>query len=830
MKVLKILLLISLLYIPLENIFCQANGDYRTLYINGGNHNWNTAANWQIYNGTTWTTATVVPPSSNEVITIQAGSFYTLNVNFNVAYKLVIRNGGALTIGSTYTLTAGSGNDTIINSGTLTPTGTLSFLSGSVYEHAQNGGNIPTATWATTSTCYINYTSGTMTTAPTGATGQTFGNFTWNADVPTGSLDFTGLGTITGNFLVSATGNTGVYGNTLRLQSALNVSGNFTTSGNTSLNLNNTASARTFNIGGNFNAGGNYFLSNGSGLTTINLNGSGNTITETTTDFLDFNLGPTNSNVTFHITNGASYSMNSNMSVPGANSLTIDNGGTLYAGTDIINNNRSGESASGGVFTVSSGGTLGIGSAQGITSVTVCGAGSGNIQTCTTNYNTGANYIYDGTTNQVTGSGLTQNIPANITINNTGNIVSLSASTTLSSQLILTNGGLNLNSFTLYVNNPATTAIVRDGITYLGYIVSNSLDQNFTNILKWNIGTTTGDHIFPFGVDAATYIPFTFNLSAGGSSGNVQVSTYPDPGTTAATVFSDRPTIVTNLASINNPTVPSSNAANIVRRFWMITPDINPITGGAANITFTYGSDALEAPLTGEEANSMEAQHYATSTNTWDFPFLPSQTSNTSSNTVSVPAVTTFSPWAITQSSDPLPIKLLAFNAVCTGNKVDLDWATASETNNDYFTVEKSIDGVDWEFVLNMNGAGNSNNILYYKTSDDQPFAGNSYYRLKQTDFNGAFTYSNIAAVDCITNQAFKFESAYYSTTANEIILLFNATAGDHYTYSLMNLTGQQLHSTSGMATAGTNEFHINANGLSPGHIPCIIAKQRKYS
>ncbi|MGD0710649.1 MAG: T9SS type A sorting domain-containing protein [Bacteroidales bacterium] len=447
------------------------------------------------------------------------------------------------------------------------------------------------------------------------------------------------------------------------------------------------------------------------------------------------------------------------------------------------------------------------------------------------NFVYGANglLIYHGAIAQTTsGYEFIVSVPyVNINNSNAGG-VKLHAGRTVGTQLTLTNGGLSLNSFTLTVNNPATTAIVRDGITTVGYIVSNSLDQSFTNILKWNIGTTTGDHVFPFGVDASTYIPFTFNLSAGGSSGNVQVSTYPDPGTTAATVFSNRPTIVTNLESIYDASSTSSNAANIVRRFWLITPDNDPISGGTATITFTYGSDANEAPLSGEQGNSMEAQHYTTSTNSWDYPFLPSQTSNTSLNTVSVPGVTNFSPWAITQSSNPLPIKLLSFNAACADNKVNIDWVTASETNNDYFTVEKSKNTRDWDFVLNMKGAGNSNSVLYYNASDDQPFDGVSYYRLKQTDFNGAFTFSNVLAVDCATNHPFQFVNAYYSSASNGIVVNFTASTGDSYSYTLINLAGQVLKSRAGLADAGTNELQINANGLSQGIYLVTLQNQGK--
>ena len=96
----------------------------------------------------------------------------------------------------------------------------------------------------------------------------------------------------------------------------------------------------------------------------------------------------------------------------------------------------------------------------------------------------------------------------------------------------------------------------------------------------------------------------------------------------------------------------------------------------------------------------------------------------------------------------PLPIELTSFNAILNSNKVDLTWETATETNNDYFTVEKSKDGVSFEEILNVKGAGNSTSMIDYMDKDSNPFTGVSYYRLKQTDFNGEHSYSNIVPVE----------------------------------------------------------------------------------
>ena len=93
------------------------------------------------------------------------------------------------------------------------------------------------------------------------------------------------------------------------------------------------------------------------------------------------------------------------------------------------------------------------------------------------------------------------------------------------------------------------------------------------------------------------------------------------------------------------------------------------------------------------------------------------------------------------------PIELLGFTAMANGDQVDLNWKTASETNNDYFTIEKSQYGMDWTFVGELKGAGNSNSMLMYDLMDYEPFSGLSYYRLKQTDFDGAFSYSEVRSV-----------------------------------------------------------------------------------
>ena len=115
-----------------------------------------------------------------------------------------------------------------------------------------------------------------------------------------------------------------------------------------------------------------------------------------------------------------------------------------------------------------------------------------------------------------------------------------------------------------------------------------------------------------------------------------------------------------------------------------------------------------------------------------------------------------FSPFTFGDSPlSPLPIDLLSFNAVVKDRIIEIYWQTASEHNNDFFTIERSKDGYYFEPILYKDGAGNSNSLISYSDKDLEPLEGISYYRLKQTDFDGAFDYSDIRVVSNDGNEQF---------------------------------------------------------------------------
>jgi hypothetical protein len=102
-----------------------------------------------------------------------------------------------------------------------------------------------------------------------------------------------------------------------------------------------------------------------------------------------------------------------------------------------------------------------------------------------------------------------------------------------------------------------------------------------------------------------------------------------------------------------------------------------------------------------------------------------------------------------TGGCSPLPVELLNFEAKEVENrKVNLEWQTASEADNDYFEVQRSIDLESWELVTAVDGAGNSSELLSYSVEDLEPYMGLSYYKLMQVDNNGESTLSDIRSVN----------------------------------------------------------------------------------
>ncbi len=163
-----------------------------------------------------------------------------------------------------------------------------------------------------------------------------------------------------------------------------------------------------------------------------------------------------------------------------------------------------------------------------------------------------------------------------------------------------------------------------------------------------------------------------------------------------------------------------------------------------------------------------------------------------------------------------LPVELLSFEANVVDNTfINLDWITASEINNDFFTIEKSKDGQIFEVVGIVDGAGNSNTIKNYNSLDESPYQGTSYYRLKQTDFDGKNNYSKIVAVNIVG--AFEDISIFPNPILGVGYLSFTAAANSTSTVLVYDISGRIVCSKNYTTNKGANKFTIETEHLTQG-------------
>ncbi|NQX96667.1 MAG: T9SS type A sorting domain-containing protein [Flavobacteriales bacterium] len=167
----------------------------------------------------------------------------------------------------------------------------------------------------------------------------------------------------------------------------------------------------------------------------------------------------------------------------------------------------------------------------------------------------------------------------------------------------------------------------------------------------------------------------------------------------------------------------------------------------------------------------------------------------------------------------PLPIELIDFDATINkNNTIQLNWQTATEINNDYFTVERSVDAIFFEPIKKINGAGNSNTMLAYFTVDNLEKLNSTnfhtiYYRLKQTDFDGKFSYSKIESVNLnSTNQP--SVAIYPNPTINQITI--KATEEELEQILLFNFLGENI-TDKVVFIRNTKVITANLNSLKKG-------------
>jgi hypothetical protein len=164
--------------------------------------------------------------------------------------------------------------------------------------------------------------------------------------------------------------------------------------------------------------------------------------------------------------------------------------------------------------------------------------------------------------------------------------------------------------------------------------------------------------------------------------------------------------------------------------------------------------------------------------------------------------------------SNPLSIQLLSFTAQCQAQDVVIEWSTASEENNDYFTILRSDDAEHYEEVAQISGAGNSNEVLNYSYEDWNAANGNYYYMLKQTDYNGQNETFKPVYVKCDNKEDVSLQVFYDG--ADVYATLKYAESGDKYQMVVIDHTGRIVYEETQFVNAN-HYYRIPVGNLAGG-------------
>lgn len=161
-----------------------------------------------------------------------------------------------------------------------------------------------------------------------------------------------------------------------------------------------------------------------------------------------------------------------------------------------------------------------------------------------------------------------------------------------------------------------------------------------------------------------------------------------------------------------------------------------------------------------------------------------------------------------------LPIELTHFELNLINNSVKIDWQTASETHNDFFTVQRSIDGEHWEDLDEIDGAGESRIKKNYTTYIPLPEPGLSYYRLKQTDYDRSTSYSWIRELNY--KPSLDGVLLLYPNPASQEIYISTLNTESH-SLKILDLYGQEVTSLVNIEQRSATQIHLDISGLKKG-------------
>lgn len=179
-----------------------------------------------------------------------------------------------------------------------------------------------------------------------------------------------------------------------------------------------------------------------------------------------------------------------------------------------------------------------------------------------------------------------------------------------------------------------------------------------------------------------------------------------------------------------------------------------------------------------------------------------------------------------------LPIELSEFNAeyVPSENVIDIYWTTETERDNDRFELERSTDGLNFEVIHIMKGAGTTQNETQYYTIDKEPYIGVNYYRLNQFDINGDSKYSETRTVNVLTDY-YDMLSLFPNPTTGKTEVIFNSYTKEEVVLKVIGYDGRAIVNTLINTVPGGNRFDLDMTGQNDGiYFITITTRDKVYT
>lgn len=589
------------------------------------------------------------------------------------------------------------------------------------------------------------------------------------------------------------------------------------------LDFNSTVSATPtskLNLHGDLMVVGSGLLrnSNTSSLGVFNFVGTGDGLTANTTQTIDVasTSSNENSNIQFNVKpNSYVRLINRNFELGNNSSLKVEAEGTLdfgFTGTTPLQVVVSGTQI-GTSFISETNSILKVTSPEGINNTP---SNKGNVLTHARTYQTLGDFHFIGKVNQKTGNGVPTDI-RNLYINHEG--------ASNNDYVTFTNYSKNVhNILTMTKGNIVAT---RDSMLILGSSLTERGFLHYNNgfvlgvMRRWFVSTNNSDTtgLFPMGQDVSglknRFARVYYNIA-------------PTYGGHLTVEF-----ISTILTGTGFP-IPAANTGGFNQDV------INP--GSPGYWRMDNETDKLND---GSHTISLTGEGFPTITNVNDVTiikrvgggdwFCPGThvfvTGTTAMQTLTRTNVVGWSNYGFGGGTPaPLPVELITFNTACEETSVDVNWSTASELNSYQYVLENSRDLNNWFEVTTISAAGNSNAQLDYFYSDQSPFQGISYYRLRQIDFNGAEKVYGPISVSC--NEVGEQIEVYPNPAKHEFTVAIQLTENKPATtIQLMDVSGKIIHTLVKDLKAGNSQILFNDLDLPDGaYLIQVISNESHFS